>query len=271
MPFQLLFKIFYILTFSLVSSTTTQEVASSCTADGVDCVTSLGAQVNAQIVASSTTTPTTEGTSTPVFGLDLTSCIQALENRNTGFQNFDSYLLTTQRDVFNLQAVLTDIEENADTILTTETGFSTTLIEMASLLENATERASLLLNWETTESAVRYQLRDLFNTLQKDILTDTDQLLSMDKTLRNALNEMEITADRAKQVLTTVADQQVNQYNWAFNVTSKINLHNTRIVALAQEIQFRLDEVSSQQIIIESLSSLVQSSKCPYHALFIFS
>lgn len=259
-----------LLSVTLVSSTSTQQIASDCAADGVDCVSSLSAQVNDQASSKENVAPTIDPTATAVFGLDLASCIQALENRNAGFQTFDSYLLKTQSDVFTLQSVLTEIENNANAILTTETGFSTTLIGVADLLQNGTERASKLLEWETAESAVRYQLRDLFNSLQKDILTDTETLLSMDKTLRNALNQMQVTSDQARKVLITVADQQANQYHWAYNVTSKVNLHNTRVVALAQEVQFRLDEVTNEQIVIESLHSLINDSKFPFLHAFHF-
>ena len=208
--------------------------------------------------------PVTEGL-TPqsgvVFGLDLPTCIQAIENRNAGFQTFDNYLIKTQQDVINLQTVLMSVESNAKTVLDTETDFSTTLVDLAALLEGATERSAKLLAWETTEAAVRFQLRDLFSALEVEINADSASLQKSDKALRNSLNQMESTHDRAKQVLLQIADLEMNQYEWAHNVTSKINLHNLRIIAMAQEVQFRHDEVESNSMLTTQLEDLITESK----------
>jgi hypothetical protein len=251
----------FILFETALATVSPSQVTTSCNRAGVDCVTGLQSQVNQQTLGNNNNGPPTSNGQPLVFGLDLTSCVQALENRNDGFQTFDNYLIKTQSDIFSLQSILTSVETNSETILSTETNFSTVLMGVGQLMQNATERATALLNWEMSESNVRTQMRDLYNTLEKDILADSAQLLKMDQALRAALNSMQVKHDRAKQVLTQVGNLETNLFRWAFNVTEKINLHNTRVVSLAQELQFRLDEVTSQQIIARTLSDLVTSSK----------
>jgi hypothetical protein len=245
------------------------QVQQDCTRPGVECVDSLTGEVNknAQTAAAAAPDPDISGlnptrapNSAPAspFAITLPECQARLTDREAGFQNFNVQLNSMKADVYRVQDALKAVEESTQTILQKETAFSTELIEMNKLLASAQERANLLTAWENDETHVRSQLSDLFNTLEKDVLVDSKQLLGMSDTLRQALRKMEIVHDETSQVLTKVADAESAMYVWAFNATSKVNDHTNRVVSIAQETQFRMDQVTSAKIITDTLLEIVE-------------
>ena len=252
-----------------------------CTRAGVDCVTSLTVEVNKNDEAASKAPedpdiaglkPTRSPNTAPAspFAITLPECQTRLTDREAGFQNFNTKLTSIKQDVYRVQESLKAVEEASQAILSKETAFSTELIEMNKLLAAAQERANLLTAWENDETHVRSQLSDLFNTLEKDVLIDSKQLLAMSDTLRKSLRKMEIVHDQTSQILTRVADAESGMYTWAFNVTAKVNEHTNRVVSLAQETQFRMDQVSSSKIITDSLVDIVAKCKSSESLNFIF-
>ena len=56
---------------------------------------------------------------------------------------------------------------------------------------------------------------------------------------------MQVVHDHATKVLTAVGDAETQMYEWAFNVSQKINSHTVSLVAVAQTLQYRKTQVSA--------------------------
>ena len=242
------------------------SINQDCNVAGVNCVTSLAGSVNTQVQAasgsfgSSSIAGGSVGTVSP-FGITLPQCSALYSERTAGFNHFASALDTIRNDVYIVQSTLTDVEASTQAILTTETGFSTKLIAVSELLANATERGNLLMSWQQEEAQVRTELSDLYAALDKNVLIDSRQLVAMTASLRNALSNMQTVVDKTNQIVSKVADAETAMYGWAYNVTSKVNLHTTRVVSLAQQTQFSINQVASQNIISQNLLTLFNTCK----------
>ena len=248
-------KIFFFLTILRSSVATTGSVSSDCTALGT-CLTSLTDHVNNVMSSSGSTNNfkmnSTTNSSKPSslsggspMSFTINDCAQMLEDRLLTFQEFDASTDKVWADVTAAQTTLVSVESSATDTLAAEAGFATQISDVAALIQNATERATVLGDWLDGEKVVRNQLTDLYNILDKRVIDVSDDVVLTASSIRDALMSMQKVHDHATKVLTAVGDAETEMYQWAYNVSQKVNSHTVSLVSVAQTLQYRTNQVSA--------------------------
>lgn len=244
----------------LVTAGPAGSVSSDCTVLG-SCLTSLTDHVNKVMssssessrfksnyttkgIVSSTSTPSSLSGASPM-SFTINDCAQMLEDRLLSFQDFDAATDTVWNDVSDAQKTMVAVEEASTEVLKTEAEFATQLADVADLMVNATDRASILKDWVDGEKVVRNQLTDLYNVLDKRVIGVSDDVVVTTSAIRDALMDMQKVHDHATKILTAVGDSETEMYLWAYNVSQKVNAHTVGLVSLAQTLQYRTNQVNA--------------------------
>lgn len=193
------------------------------------------------------TSDTVSSASTNPMSMTINECAQLLQNRLASFQSFNTSSDQVWNDVVATQNSMTSVEKNSNDILTTETSFSTQLSQIMTLIQNATDRTSQLSDWINGEKVIRNQLTDIYTQLDQKVRSDSNNVLLTASSIRDALFQMQSVHDHATKILTAVGDAESHMYEWAGNVSSKVNSHTVDLVSIAQTIQFRSNQLGAVQ------------------------
>ena len=196
---------------------------------------------------SAPTSPNTStvGTANTPMSFTINECAQILQDRLSSFTDFEATTDTVWNDISDTQKSMTAVEQVARDILAAESQFSTQLDQTVDFFQNNTDRAGQLADWVDGEKVIRNQLTDLYTALDKKVRDDSQQVVLTVSSVRDALRKMQVVHDHATKVLTAVGDAETQMYEWAFNVSQKINSHTVSLVAVAQTLQYRKTQVSA--------------------------
>lgn len=231
----------------------TPSVHSDCVTLGT-CVPGLTEYVNqaTQKVVNFTTTNYTSSKATlnninmtSTMSFTINQCAATLQTQLNAFKEFETSNSVVWTDVSSAQTSLIAVEEAANSILETQSNFTIQLSQIAALFHNTTERATELSQWVTGEKVVRNQLTDLYTELDEKILTTSNEIVVTTSTIRDALLNMQKVHDHATKILTAVGDAETKMYEWAFNVSQKVNQHTVNLVSIAQTLQYRTNQATA--------------------------
>jgi hypothetical protein len=181
------------------------------------------------------------------MSLTINDCAKILQDRLASFQTFNTSTDRVWSDVVSTQTTMRAVEQSANDILTSESEFAAKLSQMNELIQNATNRAGQLTDWINGEKVIRNQLSDIYTQLDQRVREDSKQVLLTASSIRDALFKMQTVHDHATKVLTAVGDAETHMYDWAGNVSSKVNAHTVDLVSIAQTVQFRANQLSAIQ------------------------
>lgn len=211
---------------------------------------SLGDRTSVNFTTTSNTTTTTRTTlsnmdMTSVMSFTINQCAATLQTQLSAFKQFETSNTVVWNDVSTAQQALVAVEESANSILAIQANFTTQLAQIAALFETTTERGNDLARWVAGEKVVRNQLTDLYNALDRKVVTTSNDIVVTTSTIRDALLNMQKAHDHATKILTAVGDAETQMYLWAFNVSEKVNQHTVNLVSIAQTLQYRMNQANS--------------------------
>lgn len=253
-------KTLAILLIQIIATTTRASGVSDCTGASLtncirnslsqvvnDALTNRSGSVNfSNPVTQKTTLSSLQSDGTPM-SMTINQCAQILQDRLASFQSFNTSSEKLWTDVVSTQSLMTAVEKNANDILSTESGFATKLTQINSLFQSVTDRSGELSDWINGEKVFRNQLTDIYTQLDQKVRTDSSNVLLTASAIRDALFKMQSVHDHATKVLTAVGDAESHMYEWAGNVSSKMNTHTVDLVSIAQTTQFRSNQLSAIQ------------------------
>jgi hypothetical protein len=140
---------------------------------------------------------------------------------------------------------MTGVEASVQDLLNTESGFATELGQVAQLFQNTTDRASNLTSWLSGEKVIRSQLTSLYTRLDARVRVNSNKILETTSSVRDALGKMQLVHDHATKILEAVGDAETQMYEWAANVTQKVNAHTVTLVGIAQTLQYRRNQLAA--------------------------
>lgn len=182
---------------------------------------------------------------TSTMSFTINECADVLETQLSAFKQFETSNAQVWADVSTAQESLVAVEGAAKSILSTQSEFTTKLAQVAELFQNTTERVSDLAQWVNGEKVVRNQLTDLYNDLDQNVLTTSNDIVVTTSAIRDALVVMQKVHDHATKILTAVGDAETQMYLWAFNVSQKVNEHTVGLVSIAQTLQYRSNQANA--------------------------
>jgi hypothetical protein len=223
------------------------SVTSDCTKLGT-CVGSPTAATNAVMSAASglgTSVGLSSYSGTSPMSLTINDCANLLIQQLTAVQSIQSMNDQIWSDVSTTQAALTGVEASVQELLNTESGFATKLGQIAQLMQNSTDRGTNITTWLSGEKVIRTQLSTLHTRLDARVRANSNKILVTTSSIRDALRNMQVVHDHATKILEAVGDAETDMYEWAANVTQKVNSHTVSLVGIAQTLQFRRNQLAS--------------------------
>ena len=223
------------------------SVTSDCVKLGT-CLGSPTAATNAVMSASSglgssVTLSSLSGTSP--MSMTINDCANLLIEQLTAIQSVQSMNDQIWSDVSTTQSALTGVESSVQELLNTESGFASKLSQIAQLVQNTTDRGTNLTSWLSGEKVIRSQLTSLHTQLDARVRANSNKILVTTSSIRDALMKMQVVHDHATKILEAVGDAETDMYEWAANVTQKVNSHTVTLVGIAQTLQFRRNQLAS--------------------------
>lgn len=182
---------------------------------------------------------------TSPMSMTINDCANLLLEQLTAVQSIQSLNDQIWSDVSSTQAALTGVEASVQDLLKTESGFATELGQIALLVESTTLRASNLTSWLSGEKVIRSQLTNLYTQLDSRVRANSNKILVTTSSVRDALGKMQLVHDHATKILEAVGDAETEMYEWAANVTQKVNSHTVSLVGIAQTLQYRRNQLAS--------------------------
>ncbi|EER13998.1 hypothetical protein Pmar_PMAR022531 [Perkinsus marinus ATCC 50983] len=171
------------------------------------------------------------------YGMTLEQCARKVERTVGEFDSFKEGVGRLHSRVLQSEEALKKIESKTGKYSSREANYAAELTKLFSL-----------------EQEVKTRYRDL----DTKSLMQSDKLLSMSSILRAALSKMQAIHDHVSQVITSVGQAESSMYQWAYNVTSKVNYHTTQIVTLAQNLEFRITQSKGMETEARRLMALYQ-------------
>jgi len=223
------------------------SVTSDCTKLGT-CVGSPTAATNAVMSAASglgTSVSLSSLSGTSPMSLTINDCANLLIQQLTAVQSIQSMNDQIWSDVSTTQAALTGVEASVQELLNTESGFASKLGQIAQLMQNSTDRGTNITTWLSGEKVIRTQLSTLHTQLDARVRANSNKILVTTSSIRDALMNMQVVHDHATKILEAVGDAETDMYEWAANVTQKVNSHTVSLVGIAQTLQFRRNQLAS--------------------------
>ena len=182
---------------------------------------------------------------TSPMSMSINDCANLLIGQLEAVQNVQSLNDEIWSDVSSIQGALTSVEDSVKDLLTTQSDYATELSQVGNIMNDATKRATNLTTWLSGQKVIRSQLTNLFTQLNTRVLKNSNTILVTTSSLRDALNKMQVVHDNATQILQAVGDAETDMYEWAANVTQKVNSHTVDLVGIAQTLQYRRNQLSS--------------------------
>jgi hypothetical protein len=179
------------------------------------------------------------------MSLTINECAKILEDRLVSFQDFSSKADDVWNDVVQAQQTMVNVEAATQSILKAESQFGSQMEETNVLFQDATDRCGALGDWVDGEKVVRNQLTELYTVLDKRVLADSEQVVVTVSGIRDALTRMQKVHDHATKILTAVGDAETTMYEWAYNVSTKVNTHTVNLVSIAQTLQYRSSQINA--------------------------
>lgn len=179
------------------------------------------------------------------MSLTINECAKILEDRLVSFQDFSSKADDVWNDVVQAQQTMVNVEAATQSILKAESQFGCQMEETNVLFQDATDRCGALGDWVDGEKVVRNQLTELYTVLDKRVLADSEQVVVTVSGIRDALTRMQKVHDHATKILTAVGDAETTMYEWAYNVSTKVNTHTVNLVSIAQTLQYRSSQINA--------------------------
>jgi hypothetical protein len=182
---------------------------------------------------------------TSPMSMTINDCANLLLEQLTAVQSIQSLNDQIWSDVSSTQSALTGVEASVQDLLKTESGFATELGQIALLVESTTLRASNMTSWLSGEKVIRSQLTNLYTQLDTRVRANSNKILVTTSSVRDALGKMQLVHDHATKILEAVGDAETEMYEWAANVTQKVNSHTVNLVGIAQTLQYRRNQLAS--------------------------
>ncbi|KAF4657115.1 hypothetical protein FOZ61_002060 [Perkinsus olseni] len=192
------------------------------------------------------------------YGMTLEQCAQKVERTVGEFDTFKEGVGRLHSRVLQSEEALKKVEAKTEKYSSREANFAAELTKLFSLEQEVKTRAGVLSKWMADEKIVRDQLSKVYRDLDAKSLLQSDELLSMSTVLRAALSKMQAIHDHVSQVITAVGEAESSMYQWAYNVTSKVNYHTTQIVTLAQNLEFRITQSKGMETEARRMMALYQ-------------
>jgi DNA-binding FrmR family transcriptional regulator len=171
--------------------------------------------------------------------MTINDCAKILEGRLISFQDFSTKSNDIWNDIVSAQNTMVQVESSTRDILKAESQYGAQFSELNSLFQDASDRAGSLDEWTEGEKVIRGQLSQLYNALDTRVRGDGDEVVVTVSSIRDALNRMQVVHDHATRIMTAVGDAETMVYEWAYNVSQKINTHTINLVSIAQTLDFR--------------------------------
>ncbi|KAF4674293.1 hypothetical protein FOL47_009444 [Perkinsus chesapeaki] len=198
------------------------------------------------------------------YGMTLEQCAQKVEKTVGEFDTFKEGVGRLHSRVLQSEEALKKIETRTDGYSTREANFAAELTKLFTLEQEVKARAGVLSKWMADEKVVRDQLSKVYRDLDTKSLMQSDKLLTMSSVLRAALTKMQAIHDHVSKVITAVGEAESSMYQWAYNVTSKVNFHTTQIVTLAQNLEFRIAQSKGMELEARRMMALYQKLEDKY-------
>lgn len=179
------------------------------------------------------------------MSLTINDCAKILEDRLVSFQDFSSKADDVWNDVVQAQETMVNVEAATQSVLKAESQFGSQMEETNVLFQDATDRCGALGDWVDGEKVVRNQLTELYTALDQRVLSDSEQVVVTVSGIRDALTRMQKVHDHATKILTAVGDAESTMYEWAYNVSTKVNTHTVNLVSIAQTLQYRSSQINA--------------------------
>ncbi|EER11424.1 hypothetical protein Pmar_PMAR011087 [Perkinsus marinus ATCC 50983] len=184
------------------------------------------------------------------YGMTLEQCARKVERTVGEFDSFKEGVGRLHSRVLQSEEALKKIESKTEKYSSREANFAAELTKLFSLEQEVKTRSGVLGKWMADEKVVRDQLSKVYRDLDTKSLMQSDKLLSMSSILRAAL----------------IGEAESSMYQWAYNVTSKVNYHTTQIVTLAQNLEFRITQSKGMETEARRLMTLYRKLADKYGA-----
>jgi hypothetical protein len=184
-------------------------------------------------------------TGTSPMSMTINDCANILIDQLTAVQGIQSLNSQIWTDVSTTQGAMTGVEASVQDLLNKESGFATELGQVAQLIHNTTDRASNLTSWLSGQKVIRSQLTSLYTRLDTRVRENSNKILVTTSSVRDALSKMQLVHDHATKILEAVGDAETEMYEWAANVTQKVNAHTVTLVGIAQTLQYRRNQLAA--------------------------
>jgi len=179
------------------------------------------------------------------YGMTLGQCVKNLETTSANVKVYQANIEQMKKVVTSSQDKVKGAEGIAQELWNKETAFSGELQNLYVLYNDVAVRSNTLEKWMNDEKVVRDQLATVYRVLDQKSVRQSEELFGLTSTLRNALSKMQAIHDHVSQVLTSVANAETAMYEWAYNVTVKVNSQTTKIVNLAEGLEYRIQQVDA--------------------------
>ncbi|EER19692.1 hypothetical protein Pmar_PMAR012680 [Perkinsus marinus ATCC 50983] len=249
------------------------SVDRDCEKDGMDCVSSLTDSVSAQFTrAKVDLVPTSDQ------DLDLDQAkipgFFSKDMRENYFQVFEAEVIGVENNVVQSESRIRAVVDLSKVVDKEGSTFHLEIDKLFDLYNNVAVRyfpvntdsgTNTLEKWMSDEKTVRDHLSSVYRILEAKTVQQEGELEEMRVVLSNAVQKMQGIHSHVSKVLTAVANAETAMYEWAYNVTVKVNSQTTKIVNLAQGMEYRIAQIDNAEIEMARMSNLILSLARHFH------
>ncbi|KAF4663363.1 hypothetical protein FOZ61_001711 [Perkinsus olseni] len=200
-----------------------------------------------------------------IFGMNLDTCVDTLEGAVGRYKVFEGQVISVENNVVQSESRVRAVVDLSKVVDKEGSTFHLEIDKLFDLYNNVAVRANTLEKWMADEKTVRDHLSSVYRILQAKSVQQEGELEEMRVILSNAVKKMQGIHSHVSKVLTAVANAETAMYEWAYNVTVKVNAQTTKIVNLAQGMEYRIAQIDNAEIEMARMANLLLSLARHFH------
>ncbi|KAF4664027.1 hypothetical protein FOL47_005337 [Perkinsus chesapeaki] len=194
-----------------------------------------------------------------IFGMNLDTCVDTLEDAVGRYKVFEGQVFQVEKNVEQSESRVRAVIDLSKVVDSKGSTFDKEIESIFDLYNNVAVRANTLEKWMADEKTVRDHLSSVYRILEAKSAQQAGELEEMRVILASAVTKMEGIHSHVSKVLTAVANAETAMYEWAYNVTVKVNAQTTKIVNVAQGMEYRVAQIDNAEIETARMANLLLS------------